>query len=192
MMLQTLIAYAAREGLGDADFYDADVRWQIPLDATGRLTGPPIPLSDDPSAKKPRPRKLRRPFTSPNELTQGDKSHFLCDTLERAALFLDPKTPEKADGRRTQHGYFKSLLTEAATACAVEAARLRAVCAFLDDADALARLHAALVEAKAKPTDNATFAIDGRDLLSSEPIREFWRARRRRAAANAGARETRM
>ena len=32
-MLQALIEYAEREGLGDADFHEVSVRWLVPLDA---------------------------------------------------------------------------------------------------------------------------------------------------------------
>ena len=38
-MLQALIEYAEREDLGDADFHEAPVRWLIPLDDSGNLTG---------------------------------------------------------------------------------------------------------------------------------------------------------
>ena len=93
MMLQALIAYAERERLGDADFEAVAVRWLIPLDRSGKLAGGPIPLLENPDDKKPRPKMFIRPFTSPNELNQGTKSHFLCDSLERTILLLDP-TPE--------------------------------------------------------------------------------------------------
>jgi CRISPR-associated protein Csd1 len=183
MMLQALIAYAERENLGDPDFEAVGVRWLIPLDARGTLTGVPIPLAENPDDEKPRPKPMLRPFTSPNELNQGTKSHFLADTLERAVLLLDPKATEKDKARRVQHGYFKSLLTEAAAACPVEAQRLGAVTIFLENAEALARLHQRLTESKAKPADNATFAVEGVNLLDSEPLKQFWRERRRKAAA---------
>jgi len=53
MILQALLTYAERENLGDADFEAVGVRWQIPLTADGKLAGGPIPLSDDPSSKRP-------------------------------------------------------------------------------------------------------------------------------------------
>lgn len=131
MMLQALIAYAEREKLGDADFESVSVRWLIPLDKSGKLAGGPIPLAENPDDKKPRPKQMLRPFTSPNELNQGTKSHFLCDTLERATLLLDPKAADKAEGRRVQHGYFQSLLKEAAAEFPDESPLLQAVLAFL-------------------------------------------------------------
>lgn len=191
-MLQALIAYAERENLGDADFETVGVRWLIPLDRGGKLAGDPIPLAENPNEKKPRPKAMSRPFTSPNELNQGTKSHFLCDTLERATLFLDPKTPEKAEGRRTQHGYFQSLLEEAARARPDEAARLNAVVTFLRDSAATVRLHAALTETKAKPTDNTTFAVEGVNLLDSSQLKSYWRERRQKQSAAVGEREQRI
>lgn len=190
MILQALLAYAERDGLGDADFEPVGIRWQIPLTRDGRLSGRPIPLSDEPTAKKPPPKTLSRPFTSPNELTQtGEKAraYFLCDSLERATLFLDPKFPEKHDNRRAQHRYFRSLFVAAANATPDAAPALRAVLAFLDDAAALASLHADLTAAKAKPNENVTFAVEGDDLLSLPTLRDFWRQRRRAETGAAAA-----
>jgi CRISPR-associated protein Csd1 len=188
MMLQALIAYAERENLGDADFETVAVRWLVPLGTDGKPAGDPIPLSEDPSAKKPRPKPMLRPFTSPNELNQGTKSHFLCDTLERTILLPDPKATEsKVAARRVQHAYFKSLLSEAAAACAsdlVAAAALRAINTFLDDKDALASLREQLVALKAKPVENATFKVGDSIILEFPALKKFWRARRQAAAAS--------
>ena len=190
MILQALLAYAERDGLGDADFEPVGVRWQISLTQDGRLSGRPIPLSDEPTAKKPPPKTLSRPFTSPNELTQtGDKAraYFLCDSLERDTLFLDPKFPEKHENRRAQHRYFRGLLTAAADSTPNAAPALRAVLAFLDEASALAALHADLTAAKAKPNENVTFAVEGDDLLTVTELRDFWRQRRRAETGAAAA-----
>jgi CRISPR-associated protein Csd1 len=195
MILQALLAYAERDNLGDADFEPVGVRWQISLARDGRYVGL-LPLSDDPTAKKPRPKTLSRPFTSPNALTQtGDKarSYFLSDTLERSALYLDPKTPEKHENRRAQHRYFRRLLSAAAESSPATASILNAVLAFLDNSAALATLHADLAGAKAKPNENATFAVDGFDLLTLPALRDFWRQRRQAETGNAAAsRETRI
>ena len=196
MILQALLAYAERENLGDADFEPVGVRWQIPLTADGRLSGRPIPLSDDPTAKKPPAKTLKRPFTSQNALNQtGEKarSHFLCDSLERATLYLDPKTPEKHDNRRAQHRYFRGLLSAAAEASPNIAPTIQAVLTFLDNAGALAALHSDLVASKAKSNDICTFAVDGTDLLTIASLRDFWRQRRRRETLAAEAsREARV
>ncbi len=192
MMLQALIAYAERENLGDPDFETVGVRWLVPLDHKGRLAGSPIPLADNPDAKKPRPKPFPRPFTSPNELNQGTKSHFLCDTLERCVLFLDPKMPEREEGRRVQHRYFQSLLEKAGVACPAERPRLQAALEFLRDPAGVAELRRQLSAARAKPSDNATFAVEGVNLLESPALRQFWRDRRRRLGAQAGRRNPRI
>jgi len=183
MMLQALIAYAERENLGDPDFETVGVRWLISLTADGRLAGEPIPLGENPADKKPRPKLMARPFTSPNELNQGTKAHFLCDSLERAILLLDPKAPEKVGARNVQHGYFRSLLVEASSKVPAEANRLNVLVSFLGDQHAMADVRERLTQAKAKPTDNATFAVDGEILLKREPLRQFWRERRRTRAS---------
>ena len=184
MMLQALVGYAERQGLGGADdafFQAVEVHWAIPLTAEGKLAGGPISYASADPAKKQKTRRFpQRPFTSVNELGQGDKSHFLCDSLERAVLFLDVKTPEKAAGRRVQHEYFKKLFAEAVAACPHEAPRLEAVLRFLGDDAELDALHRQLTAAKAKPTDNALFTFGAANLLDSEEIKEFWRARRHR------------
>lgn len=187
-MLQALIAYAKRENLGDADFETVAVRWLIPLGSDGKLAGNPIPLSEDPSAKKPHPKPMLRPFTSPNELNQGTKSHFLCDTLERAILLPDPKATEsKVAARRVQHAYFKSLLSEAAAACGsdpADAAALRAINALLNDENALASLREQFSSLKAKPTENVTFKVGDSIILEFPAPKKFWRTRRQAAAAS--------
>jgi hypothetical protein len=180
MMLQALIAYAEREQLGDADFEPVGVRWLIPLDLHGNMAGGPIPLAENPDAKKPRPKSFARPFTSPNELNQGTKSHFLCDTLERAALFLDPKTAEKAEARRVQQAYFQKLLEEAATACPASASRLESVLSFLRSEVALGQLHRQLI-ASPKPnplTMRRCFLWTAPTSWMADDLKDFWRNRR--------------
>lgn len=183
MMLQALIAYADREGLGDPDFEPTAIHWLMPVTLEGSLSGSPIPLYEDPDAKKPRPKQLLRPFTSPNELNQGDKSHFLADNLERALLF-NPKDPGRLEARRVAHDYFRQLLCEAATAAPSAAAHLQAVRRLLEAPDEVARVHEALAAAKAKPTDNVTFQVAGRNLLDDPEIKAFWRQRRQAMRAS--------
>ncbi len=179
MMLQALMAYAERENLGDPDFEATAIHWLLPVGLDGRLSGNPIPLYQDPAAQKLRPKKLLRPFTSPNELNQGDRSHFLADSLERALLLPNPKAPEKLESRRAPHDYFKKMFSEAAQACPIVAPRLKATLELLESATELARVHAALIEAKAKPTDNVAFQVAGENLLDDAELKEFWRSRRR-------------
>ena len=178
-MLQALIEYAERESLGDADFHEAPVRWLLSLDSSGNFTGV-IPLSDNPDAKKPKPRTLTRPFIEQKELTVASRprAFFLCDTLERAVNYPDPKKPERAERREGSHAYFKQLLEAAAGECPNDGPMAQATLAFLSQPDALERLHASLTEQKAKPNDNITFRVSGLRLLESEELKQFWRRRR--------------
>lgn len=179
-MLQALIEYAEREDLGDADFHEVPVRWLIPLDAGGKLNGNAIELLDDPDAKKPRPKTLIRPFIEQKKLTVASRprSFFLCDTLERAVNFPDLKKPERAQRREGSHAYFKQLLKEAVGECPNDGSMAQATLTFLNQPVALKKLHASLMEQKAKPNDNITFQVSGRSLLESEELKRFWRDHR--------------
>ena len=179
MILQALIEYAEREDLGDADFHEAPVRWLISLDASGNFTGV-IPLLDNPDAKKPKPRTLTRPFIEQKELTVASRprAFFLCDTLERAVNYPDPKKPERAERREGSHAYFKRLLEAAVEECPNDGPKAQATLTFLNQPNALERLHASLTEQKAKPNDNITFRVSDHTLLQSEELKQFWRRRR--------------
>ena len=179
-MLQALIEYAERDDLGDADFHEAPVRWLVPLDAAGNLIGSPIELLDDPDEKKPKPKTLTRPFIEQKELTVASRprAFFLCDTLERAVNFSDPKKPERAERREGSHTYFKQMLKAATDECSNDGLMTEAALAFLNQPDALEKCHALLTEQKAKPNDNITFQVSGRLLLQSEELKQFWRRHR--------------
>ena len=178
-MLQALIEYAEREKLGDADFHEAPVRWLVSLDDSGNFTGV-ISLLDNPDAKKPKPRTLTRPFIEQKELTVASRprAFFLCDTLERAVNYPDPKKPERAERREGSHAYFKLLLEAAVEECPNDGPMAQATLTFLNQPNALERLHALLTEQKAKPNENITFRVSDDTLLQSEELKQFWRRRR--------------
>ncbi len=191
MILQSLITYAERENLADPDFETVGVRWLIPLDIKGKLVDSPISLIN-PSDKNPRPKQVIRPFTPSAEFSHGTKSHFLCDTLERATLMLDPSASERAAARRVQHRYFQTLLEKAATVCPEESPRLQAVISFLQDEKAIIELHRQLELLQAKPSDNVMFAVDGSSLLDSNSLKSFWRTRRHDSVISSEARVRRV
>jgi len=183
-MLQALIAYAEREKLGDANFESVGVRWLIPLDHQGKLAGGPIPLMEDPNDKKPKPKRLQRPKSDPDFISHG-RSYFLCDSLERSLLFAEDD--EKRRKRKLNQSYFIGLLDAAANDCPSVAEALRQLAAFLRDATQLGELHEQLVALKAKPSENVTFAVAGRNLIDSEELQDWWR---RRAEKERGQQET--
>lgn len=115
MMLQALIEYAEREGLGDLDFEPIGVRWLIDITTDGKLQGQPICL-DEPGTgrKETKSKRVVRPRSDPDFVAHG-RSYFLCDNLERSALWLEDET--KLAARRINQAYFLSLLSEAASGC---------------------------------------------------------------------------
>ena len=64
----------------------------------------------------------------------------------------------------------------------------RRFCTFLEDADAVARLHNAAHRGKGEVHGQRTFSVDGREILLKPLRASFWRERRRRSAASAGER----
>lgn len=173
MMLQALIAYAEREGLGDADFATVGVRWLISLDKAGKLAGA-IPLAENSDDKKPKPKRLVRPNSDPDFVSHG-RSYFLCDTLERSLLFVEDA--DKLEKRKLNQAYFVSLLDAAANECPGVASKLRTLAAFLRDEGQLRLVHDQLAAVKAKTSENAMFAVDGENLIESEELRNWWRLR---------------
>jgi CRISPR-associated protein Csd1 len=174
MMLQALVAYAERENLGDPDFEPDEVDWLIPLMKTGQLAGPPLDLRESP-IRKPIPTLEQKLLTD----ARRPRARFLCDSLERALAFGDPKKPERAERIAGSFNFFKELLRQCRAACSAEAPMFEAVLQFLDDAHSLKQLHSQLAEAKAKPNELATFSVDGVWLLDLAGPKEFWRSWRK-------------
>ena len=63
---------------------------------------------------------------------------------------------------------------------------------FLREGAAVAELHRQLLAAKAKPSDNAMFTVEGRSLLNSQGLKTFWRNRRRRTTGQSKPRSRRV
>lgn len=182
MMLQALIAYADRKKLGDPDFKNMPVRWEIALDGVGRFTGVVIPRVKDPEAKKTRPKQVIRPFTRNDDLGAG-KAHFLCDTPERALGMLpQDMRADTAATRARQFAYFKGLLRRAAEACPQAKSEVGAVLTALENTDTLKAMQEALKKAKAKTTEPLTFSVANRSLLDIPELKAFWQSFRRETA----------
>jgi CRISPR-associated protein Csd1 len=172
MMLQALIAYAEREHLGDPDFETVGVRWLISLGRDGQLSGDPIALAANPDEKKSKPKRLIRPKSDPDFVSHG-RSYFLCDSLERATVFVEDEA--KREKRRVNQAYFTSLIEEAAQDCQPESGALETLAGFLRDEARLSHLHTRLTALKAKTSDNAVFSVDGRMFLESPELKAWWR-----------------
>jgi len=172
-MLQSLIAYAERNGLGDADFEPIGVRWMISIDRTGNLAGL-IPLAENLGDKKLKPKRLERPKSDPDFVSHG-RSYFLCDSLERSVLLVEDDS--KREKRKINQAYFVSLLDTAANECPVIGSKLKLLSTFLRDEKQLKSLHGQLLASKAKTSENAIFSVDGESLIESEELRNWWRLR---------------
>lgn len=176
MMIQALIAYAERENLGDPDFETVGVRWLVSLTADGQLAGL-IPSVENPGEKKPRPKRMVRPKSDPDFVAHG-RSYFLCDSLERATVFVEDDS--KREKRRENQSYFLNLLEEAAKGCAPESLRLKILAGFLRNDAKLEGLYSKLREVKAKTSDNVAFQVDGQSLLISVDLKAWWRQKNQR------------
>jgi CRISPR-associated protein Csd1 len=175
-MLQALMAYAEREGF-DPDLESVPVRWRIPLDSNGKWLGSVIPLFEDPTAQRPSPKLLRRPFSRSDDVGHG-RAYFLCDNVERALAFPIAGNPEKTEKRKVNFAFFKDLLQEAAKACLDETARLQAVSSFLNNGEELTSVHQRLRDQGCNSTDNVDFEVDGQSLLKVHSLLDWWRHKR--------------
>jgi CRISPR-associated protein Csd1 len=179
MMLQALIAYSEREGFGnDPDIRKLPVRWVIPIDNNGHITGPLIELVEDAGAKKPKPQQRLRPFTRTDDIGHG-RAHFLCDIPERALGMFEAVGSDKAKTRAAQFQFFVGLLRKASAACPTISNRLNAVVQSLEDKHLLGAIHKAVTEAKVKANDSVSFSVDGELLLDMASLRDFWRGYRK-------------
>ncbi len=180
MILPALVSYAEYEGLGRTDGVESvSVRWGIFLDRSGQFNGT-LRLFQEIKPNHVRPAIFSRPYVSPNHLTSGKKSHFLCDTLERVVLYLDDSSSKKEGTRRKQHSYFKGLLREAIGECPTESDYLYPVLNFLEDETGIGLCHADLRGQKAKAIHNATFFVAGTNLLELKKLRNYWLRRSKR------------
>ena len=101
-MLQSLICYAERNGLGDADFEPIGVRWMVSVDQVGNLAAL-IPLAENLGDKKQKSKRLERPKSDPDFVSHG-RSYFLCDSLERSVLLVEDDA--KREKRKINQAYF--------------------------------------------------------------------------------------
>ncbi len=168
-MLHQLARYADQANLvTEPGFTAKDVRWGIACDARGRPTGL-IDLAGAKKGNKGRRFKAVPHLTLP-EMKRGGSGtrHFLVDALQvvlGVGADDDPKIAAK-------HSYFVSQLGEAAGALPV----LGGIAQHLAEPHILANLREQAREQKAKPTENATFAIDGEFLAESAEWHDWWRS----------------
>ena len=165
-MLDLVLKKAVESETG---FARKTVKWAITCAADGRYTGL-VPLAETGGRTFDGCPNLSQP-----ELVGGSepRAHFLVESLSTIALYFDNKATEQDRERAAaKHDWFVALLRQAAT----DAPYLGAAAELLANAGELARVHADLEKAKAKPTESATFVIDRINPLERDEWRNWWRA----------------
>lgn len=173
-MLHQLVQYARDHDLQpEPGFNPKAIRWAIVCDQAGRYLH--ILELGDTNDKKNKGKLFQRcPDMTQPELVGGSdtRSHFLVESLECIVL-LDPANQEKSQAK---HAYFANLLELASSSLPL----LKAISAWLRDEEQLKHVVDDLRTAsrKAKPSDRATFAIQGRTpayLVEDPAWHDWWR-----------------
>ena len=173
-MLELIAKYAIREGLTVRPGFTAKtVKWLIEIDALGNYVG----IQELGNAGDNR--NLGLEFNScpefpQNEMQSGGKAHPVVESLSVVALLAKTEEMRATPKDFTKHAYFSDLLRDLGTKMP-EAA----ICvAALSNSETLLRIQSDFYRARAKPTDKASFAVNGRALLDSKIIAEWWVSRR--------------
>ncbi|MCI0421757.1 MAG: type I-C CRISPR-associated protein Cas8c/Csd1, partial [Acidobacteria bacterium] len=116
----------------------------------------------------------RCPNLSQPELVGGDgsRAHFLVEALPTVAMYWkDDIKPNEQEKFCAKHAFFLSLLEQAAQ----DAPYLAGAAALLKDESALMEIRKDLARQKAKPTETATFIIEGINPLECSEWHDWWR-----------------
>jgi len=181
-MLEHLVRYAERKGLGDDPCFVAkSVKWAIALSDDGSFRGiNPLGNPDDKGWKGKQFSKT--PLTPRNELQVGGKSHFLSESAE-TVLLLFPDEPklnktmeETRESIKAKHAYFRKMFEEAEKS---GVKNLIPVIHFLTDSNKVDNAKQEFAGTKkAKPSDSITFDVNGTNILDMPDWHSFWRQMR--------------
>jgi len=157
-MLHALLEYADKQNLAvEPGLKPKMVRWLLSFNTKGDFLG----VHDYTGGDKKKPGRI---FPACPDLTQQEMvaagagtRHFLVDTVEVIALLT--KDGEVDDKLRVKHASFVDHLNNAA----VETPSLTPVAEAMQLESNITLIHEKLTEYKAKPNDNATFAIEAAD-----------------------------
>lgn len=167
-MLHELVAYADKH-LEDSEpgFKTREVRWSIELAADGRFLGI-LPLGDGKrGADLPRCPDM-------HGMNAGGKSHFLVESAQTVALlFKANEDDKKIVAAQIRHGFYTQLLREAAKS----EPQLGLLADALEDDTQRDEIRTALATQRAKPFDQVTWRIDGRDPRLENEVQAWWRKR---------------
>lgn len=172
-MLAELIEYGRLHNLmAEPGFKPKRIAWLVELSAKGDFVVLYPTYTD---AKKREAKEYGRcPDLSQPEIKRGGSGcrHFLADNVAVVALF----PPDEVDDKlRAKHAYFRKMIDDAASGID----SLKPVAAFFRNEAAMEELRAGLLQQKAKPTENITFAVGTSVLVDQTDWHVWWRAFRR-------------
>lgn len=167
MFFHDVIEYGKQNGLGDGDFEFKKIHWLIQLDENGKVSGPPIPNTDEVEiGVKGKTKKvvtvMSVPYTDANKLNCSPKEYYFL--YGRLGVLLGDKSEEQKD-------FFVKLLADVCPGNP----QLLALKKFIRSKREVEKSLNQLLEMKAKPVENISFMVNGKILLRNEVIRTGWR-----------------
>ncbi len=168
-MLDRLVEYGRQSGLKPEPGYKVKlVHWAIICGSNGDFLSV-APLGQQQGNRNSGLQFTKAPNLTQSQMTSGPKNcrHFLADSLAVVTLLGQAKAGEAA---KAKHEFFKDLLRLAAA----EVPSLKGLAAILDDPATLETINAVLTETGAKPTETASFQVDGVFVLESGEWHDWW------------------
>ena len=188
MMLQALVAYADREGLGDVDFQKRAVDYQLVLRDNGTFVGF-VPMASG----KVRAELKDLPM-GPSSKNQPGCPNFIVDNA--TYVLGTPKDGDEADKKKKQESAekcrvsFLDLVAQAAKES--QDPGLIALHAFVSNPEEIRRADAALEKADAKPAGRGERVLvpmlesDGTLIHARSAVRQWWTTSRAKERASGG------
>jgi len=169
-MLNRLVEYAQTSGLAaEPGFARKDIRWALVFSEDGRRFLNVIELGDT-GEKKNKGRVFASAPDMPRPVLQGGgKCHFLVESVEVIAMFLDKKSDK--DKIKIKHDYYCSLLNQASSSLP----ELGIVGEKLKEDATLILIQKELTAKKVKPSESCTVALGASYPLDSNNWRRWWK-----------------
>lgn len=164
-MLDVLLKKAGKTEPG---FTHKIIKWAITCTKDGRFTGI-VPLAEGKGREYQHCPNLSQP-----ELVGGEeaRSHFLSESLATVVLYWKDEMEQKEQDKScVKHEYFCKLLKDASQVMPC----LSIVEKILTDENIITDIHTDLKQQRAKPTDAATFIIEGINPLEQNDWHDWWR-----------------
>lgn len=165
-MLNQLIEYSRREGIdAEPGFTTRSIKWLVEIKGDGKFVNV-VPGGDENQGEQV------SKCPEMGKMNAGNKSHFLIETLQTAALFFRPgETDSRIKAAHKKHNFFKQMIVNAAASVP----GLVAVEKFLADENELKALRLRLDQIGANPTDWIGWRVEGLDPLKDDTVLNWWR-----------------